>query len=115
MSRVRFKGYSSFIKKTEGKKDVSSGNCQWDIEDLRNVEIYSISKLRLARVEGEGYHLVESFCWKTTPQGSDYWIKRYKGTQPLTQEDKQFLKELYIYHGYNARPHGNSSEQSPPF
>jgi hypothetical protein len=115
MSRVRFKGYSSFIKKTEGKKDNLIGMYQWDTEDLRKVEIYSLDELKLARVGGNRHHLLDAFNWRTTPQSIDHWVERYNGTQPLTQEDKQFLKELYDYHEHNARPYADSSEQPTSF
>jgi|DEB0MinimDraft_6_1074348.scaffolds.fasta_scaffold03072_1 hypothetical protein len=114
MSRVRFKGYSSFIKKTEGKKDNPSGIYQWDTEVLRNVHVFSLDEL-MSVCKGVRSSLLDAFHWRTTPQGSDYWVERYSGTQPLTQEDKQFLKELYDYHKHNARPYADSSEQPTPF
>lgn len=114
MSRVRFKGYSSFIKKTEGKKDNPSGMYKWDTEDLRNVQVYSLDGL-MSVCKGIRSGLLDAFNLRTTPQGTDYWVKRFSGTQLLTQEDKKFLKELYDYHKHNARPYADSSEQPTPF
>ena len=114
MSRVRFKGYSSFIKKTEGKKDNLIGMYQWDTEVLRNVQVFSLDGLMLV-CKGVRSSLLNAFNWRTTPQGGDYWVERHSGTQSLTEEDKQFLKELYDYHEHNARPQGNSPEQPTPF
>lgn len=115
MSRIRFKGYNSFIKKIEDKKDVSSGNYyQWDTEVLRNVHVFSLVQL-MSVCKGVRSSLLNAFDWRTTPQGSDYWLERHSGTQLLTEEDKQFLKELYDYRKHNTRPHADSSGQSTPF
>ena len=114
MNRVRFKGYSSFIKKTEGKKDNPSDMYQWDTEVLRNVHVFSLDEL-MSVCKGVRSSLLNAFNWRTTPQGSDYWVERHSGTQLLTEEDKQFLKELYDYRKHNTRPHADSSGQSTPF
>ena len=114
MSRIRFKGYSSFIKKTESKKDNPSGMYQWDEKDLRSVEVRSLSKVYTSILFPD-IDLIDAFIWKTTPQGDVYWSKKYVREERLTKEDKQFLKALLDYHEYKPRLEANSSEQSTPF
>ena len=115
MSRIRQKKFKAFIHQIEGKKDVSSGNYyQWDTEVLRNVQVFSLDGLMLV-CKGVRSSLLNAFNWRTTPQGGDYWVERHSGTQSLTEEDKQFLKELYDYHEHNARPYADSSEQPTSF
>lgn len=103
MSRIRQKKFKAFIHQIEGKKDNLIGMYQWDTEVLRNVQVFSLDELMLV-CKGVRSSLLNAFNWRTTPQGSDYWVERHSGTQLLTEEDKQFLKELYDYHEHNARP-----------
>jgi len=91
--RKKTNGFTRFMAKLEGKP-VRSSRPKWSERNLDNVVVYSSDALRSV-CDGYPDELEESFSWRSTPQGHEYWRSRWVGEEPMSTEDWEFCDELY--------------------
>lgn len=91
--RQKTNGFTKFMAKLEGRP-VRSTKPKWSVKDFDYVVVYCLDSLR-SLCDGYPDELEESFSWRSTPQGHEYWRSRWVGEESMSNEDWKFCDELY--------------------
>lgn len=91
---VTMSSFAQFVRKRDGlppspKEKSYSSKWRYPQDYPRWVDDYCC---RIFLEDGNRQDIEDMFDWSTTPQGDFYWGDRYDGSQPVTQEDIEYIE-----------------------
>jgi hypothetical protein len=97
MSYVRWATKQGLFEPLQ-RKQITLDKDEITMDQLREVLVYDLEELEYLHNTGNVECLQESFSWRSTPQGHDYWSMRREGDEDMTEEDWLFVERLFNLH-----------------
>ncbi len=83
-----------FIEK-EGDFEVNdAGNYNVNFSFQKSFNVSTLGIL-IQVLDGNHEHIGSLFIWSGTPQGRHYWFHRSRGTEELSEQDKEWLRGFF--------------------
>lgn len=99
--RDRRKGFAKFIREVDPANSTQSARPEipWSKEDLLSTRLVLAGGDSLHRALGGDFReLNHAFVWSSSPQGHNYWSHRHYSSEPMSDEDYEFLRQLLEVH-----------------
>lgn len=92
-------GFVHFMCKLDGKPLPKENKRKYSTLSVDGVDLCSCCEddpyILLDVLDGDYEYLSDTFLWRTTPQGHDYWVLREQGIEPMSEEDYAFVRAVY--------------------
>ena len=86
--------FRNWMRKLDGKSYVPNRRVDQGYGTVGGVCLVTCQKV----LDGDAARLSCAFFWSSTRQGGVYWQDRKHGTEPMSQEDLEYIRGLIDYY-----------------